>query len=194
VKYQLDGFPLDDFTRADALVRATVLASGRVETWNSIRLVTSDLTHLPKSDRDRVASAASKDGTFFRACCLPCAHNEYEADLWFNPLIVDGSDRFRATVLHELCHVYLGVKAEHGDRWRRLYARVLYHYHYEVSPINHWHSLVTLANWSYTKRGKSESSGQLLRRINGDKEKWIRQANEEHDKVIETWTKMTSRS
>jgi predicted SprT family Zn-dependent metalloprotease len=194
VKYHLDAFPLEDFTRADSLVRATILASGRVDQWNSVRLVTSDLNRLPKSDRDRVASAASKDGTFFRACCLPCTHNQYESDLWFNPAVVDGSDRFRATVLHELCHVHVGVSAGHGDRWRRLYARVLYHYHFEVSPINHWHSLVTLANWSYTKRSRSESTGQFMRRINGDKEKWIRQANDEHDRVMEIWTRMTSTS
>jgi predicted SprT family Zn-dependent metalloprotease len=191
MRYHLDGFPLEDFTRADALVRATILASGRVDQWNSIRRVTSDSLHLAKSDRDKVARSIDTNGERLRAATIPCQHSATEYDLWFNPDVVNGSDRFTATVIHELCHVYLGVEHGHQERWRRLYARTLYHHHFAVNPIDHWHSLVDLSNWTYTKRSKSESSGQFLRRINGDKEKWIRHANDEHDRVAGLWTRMT---
>jgi hypothetical protein len=193
MKYFID-FPLEDFTRADALVRATLLASGRVDQWNSVRRVTSDPQHLAKSDRDKVTRSIDTNGERLRAATIPCQHSAYEFDLWFNPDVVDGTDRFKATVIHELCHVYLGVEFGHQERWRRLYARALYHHHFSVEPIDHWHSLVDLANWTYTKRSKSESSGQFLRRINGDKEKWIRHANDEHDRVAEIWNRMMSRS
>lgn len=194
MKYLLDDFPFEDFTRADALVRATILASGRVDTWNSIRRVTSDSLHLAKSDRDKVTRSIDENGERLRAATIPCQHSATEYDLWFNPDVVDDTGRFRATVVHELCHAYLGVECGHQERWRRLYARTLYHYHFAVEPIDHWHSLVDLANWTYTKKTKSESTNQFLRRIHGDKEKWIRQANEEFDRVADIWTRMTSRS
>lgn len=194
MKYLLHDFPLEDFTRADTLVRATILASGRVDQWNSVRRVTSDPAHLAKSDRDKVTRSVDTNGERLRAATIPCQHSATEFDLWFNPDVINMSDRFKATVIHELCHVYLGVEQGHQERWRRLYARTLYHYHFSVEPINHWHSLVDLANWTYTKRAKSESSSQFLRRINGDKEKWIRHANDEHDRVTDIWNRMTSRS
>lgn len=193
MKYNLP-FPEDDFTRADALVRATLLASGRIDVWNTVRRVTSDLNELPKFYRDKVTRSLELEGDMLRAAASPSPNNRLEFDLWFNPAVVDNGDRFRATILHEICHGYIGVEKGHTEQWRRLYARVLFHYHYTVASIDHWQALVDLSNWSYTKRGKSESTRDFLKRINADKERWVLQANEERDRVRDTWNRMTSQS
>jgi len=189
LRYNLD-FPEDDFTKADSLVRATILAGGRVDTWNTLRRVTSDLNDLPKYYRDKVTRSLEMEGSLLRAACNPSPNNSMEFDIWVNPDVVDETDRFRATILHELCHGYIGVGKGHNEQWRRLHARVLYHYHYTVHTVDNWPALVDLANWSYTKRGKSETTKDFLKRIHTDKERWIRQADEDQQKVNDTWCKM----
>jgi hypothetical protein len=176
--------------RADALVRATILASGRVDQWNSPRRVTSNLEDLPKYYRDKVARSLVVEGQHLRAATSPSPNNQREFDIWFHPEVVGTNPRFTSTVLHELCHGYLGVEKGHNEQWRRLHARVLYHYHWTVGSIDHWPALVDLANWSYTKRGKSESTRDFLKRISADKDRWIRQADENQQKVNDIWCKM----
>lgn len=192
MKYNIDGFPEEDFTRADNLVRATILAGGKVETWNSVRRVTSDLRDIPKTYRDKVARELDVQKGLLRAACNPSPYNDHEFDIWVNPEVVGDSQRFRATVLHELCHGYRNVWEGHDVQWRRLHARVLFHYHYTVHSIDHWPALVDLANWSYTKRGKSESTGDFLKRIAADKEKWIKQAEEDQQRVNDLWCSITN--
>ncbi len=190
MKYNLPGFPIEDFKRADALVRATLLAGGRVDIWNTPRRVTSSIEDLPKFYRDKVTRCLN-EGEMLRGASNPSPNNRHEFDLWFNPDIVGTTDRFQATVLHELCHGYVGVEKGHESPWRRLYARTLFHHHHAVAPIEHRSSLVDLANWSYTKRAKSETTAQFLARIHLDRAVWFDQAEHEHDRVKQAWTKMT---
>ncbi|MFN2638063.1 MAG: SprT-like domain-containing protein, partial [Gemmatimonadaceae bacterium] len=193
VKYNLD-FPLEDFTRADALVRATLLATGRVDTWNSVRRVTTDVQDLERVRRHVVTRSLSQTGSV-RGITFEAQHNRHEFDMWLNPdAVTEDNSNFRATLVHELCHVYLGTSRGHDKVWRRLYARALFHYHHAVSPIDHHIALVDLNNWRYTKRAKSENTAQFLKRINADREDWIVQASHEFEKVNETWKRMTSRS
>lgn len=193
MKYNLD-FPIEDFKRADALVRATLLATGRVETWNSVRRVTTETQDLERVRRPVVARSLSESGSV-RGITFQAQHSRYEFDMWFNPdVVAEGNPNFEATIVHELCHVYLGTQRGHDKVWRRLYARALFHYHYAVSPIEHHIALVDLNNWRYTKRGKTETTNQFLKRINAERETWVVQASEEFERVKEIWAKMTSQS
>lgn len=193
MKYNLD-FPEQDFTKLDALVRATLLASGRVETWNSVRRVTTNIDDLERVRRHVVTQSLSTQGEL-RGITFASTHNGSEFDVWINPSIVDADNpNFRATVIHELCHVYLGTKRGHDKTWRRLYARALFHYHHVVSLIEHYKALVDMTNWRYTKRAKSESTSEFLRRINTDREAWIVQAVSELERVEECWNRMMSQS
>lgn len=191
MRYNLNGFTEPEFQRLDHLVKAVILSSGPVDTWHTIRRVTSDLNDLPKSYRDKVTRALELEGELLRAICSPSPNNDYEFDLWFNPAVLDNTSRFQATILHELCHGYIGVDKGHNDQWRRLYTRTLFHYHNQVAPIDHYISLVDLSNWRYTKRGKSETSRQFLKRINSDKTRWLQQADEERDRVRDIWKRMS---
>lgn len=181
---------MDDFERIDAIVRATVLASGTVHTWNSPRRVTTDPMDLSKAHRVKVAEFLNQPGEI-RGVTFTCENNDYEFDIWINPAVVQADNpNFRSTLLHELCHGYRGAGKGHDPAWRRLYARALFHYHYASYTIDHYISLVDLANWRYTKRGKTETSGDFLKRINHDRETWLRQADDEHEKVHDIWAKM----
>lgn len=192
MKYNLDGFPQRDFEWTDALVKATVLASGRVGTWNTVRRVTSDPMDLAKAHRVKVSEllAAPEE---IRGIAFTCQNNVNEFDLWINPGIVDSDNsNFRATVVHELCHGYRGTGKGHDPVWRRLYARSLFHYDAQVHTINHHSSLVDLSNWRYTKRGKTETTPQFLKRINADRDKWRAQAEDESEQVGTIWKRMIS--
>lgn len=193
MKYNLP-FPEQDFTELDALVRATFLASGRIDQWHSVRRVTTDIDDLERVRRPVVAQSLSEPGEI-RGFTFTSTYNPSEFDLWLNPSVVDTANpNFRATLIHELCHGYLGTKHGHDKVWRRLYTRVLFHYHHAVSPIDHHIALVDLANWRYTKRAKSENTAQFLKRINADRESWIVQASHEFDRVKDTWKRMTSQT
>lgn len=193
MRYNLDNFPLEDFTRADALVRATLLADGRVDTWMSLRRVTTKVEDLETIRRPVVTRHLEKGN--IRGFTFTATHNEHEVDLWFHSGWVDPvNPNFRASILHELCHAYLGTRKGHDKTWRRLYARCLFHYHHAVYPIEHHMSLVDLNNWIYTKRGKQETTNQFLKRINADREAWVIQASHEFERVKETWKRMTSPS
>ena len=190
MKYNLDDFPLEDFTRADALVRATLMAAGRVDVWNTVRRVTTKVEDLETCRRPVVIRHLEGN---INGLTFTSTHNVHEFDLWFNPSWVNKDNpNFHATVLHELCHGYLGTHRGHDKTWRRLYARSLFHYHYAVSAIEHHVALVDMSNWRYTKRASSETTSDFLKRINADREAWVLQASHEFDRVKETWKRMTS--
>lgn len=191
MKYDVEGFPEVDFHQAKSLVRATVIASGNAGPWwNSPRRITSDHQSLPKAHRAKVADFLEQPGEI-RAVTFLSQNNDMEFDIWFNPELVKPEDpNFRATVIHELCHGYRGVGKGHDQAWRRLYAKSLFHYHHLVHTIEHHIALVDLTNWRYTKRGRTEKTGQFLKRINDDREIWLRQAYEELDQVQELWMKL----
>lgn len=190
MKYAVDDFLKEDFERLDRIVRAVILSSGRVEVWNTPRRVTTDSKDLAPAHRSVVARSMSETGDF-RGLCFTCTNNPLEFDLWFNPAIVDRyNSNFWATVIHELCHGYLGTQHGHDQVWRRLYARALFHCHHEVHAIDHHVSLVDMANWRYTKRAKSETSAQFLKRINKDRAKWIATGFEQADRVAEIYKRM----
>lgn len=190
MKYDVAGFPESKFHQANELVRATLLASGRVDVWNSPRRITTDHQTLAKAHRSKVAEFLEAPEEI-RGVTFPSQNNAYEYDIWLNPAIVDENDaNFRATILHELCHGYRGVGKGHDQSWRRLYARALFHYNFTVATIDHWGAIVDLTNWRYTKRGKTESTGDFLKRIAADKEKWIKQAEEDQQRVNDLWCSM----
>lgn len=188
--YNLD-FPEEDFQNADKLVRAAILARGRVQNWNSLRKVTTVSRDVPTKHRHRIDEGLNSPTEVLHAITLVCPHNEYEFDLWINPVVVHPTKgNFRATILHELCHGYLGVARGHDSSWRRLYARVLFHYHTQVYAIDHYESLVTLANWSYTKRTKSETTSHFVKRIDLDKKIWLDEAKTEAQQVADIYARM----
>ncbi len=175
-------------------MRATLLAHGKLETWNTPRRVTTDVRDLDRVRHPVVARCLSETG-ITRAITFTSTHNRHEFDIWINPDVVEPENpNFSATVLHELCHGYLGTEKEHNKTWRRLYARVLFHYDHAISPIDHHPALVDLANWRYTKRSKTETTSQFLKRINADRDTWLRQAEDEMERVEATWKRMNSQS
>jgi hypothetical protein len=166
MKYELD-FDVNEFKRIDRVVRATILANGRVNTWNSPRLVTTNNKALHKRHTAVCEEGANND---VRAICFRCTHNPHEFDIWVNPILTSHDVHYRVTLLHELCHGYIGPEKGHGGQWRRLFARALIHYSNQEHTIDFCSSLVDLANWTYTKRGRSETTDQFLSRIKRDKE------------------------
>lgn len=183
MRYNLEGYAETDFLVADRLVRSVFMAPGRVDVWNSLRRVTTDPKDVSVHYRKEIYERASQT-THLRAACVPVSHNAYEFDLWINPAIVSSTDEpFKATLLHELCHGYLGSHKGHERDWRRFYTRTLYHYHRQVHPLEHLESLVDLVFWRYTNRVKDERTHEFLQRIRRDKQDAMTYAESEAYRV-----------
>lgn len=64
-----------------------------------------------------------------------CFHAGQEAfKIWMNPELAPDSLLFEMTILHELCHGYLGPGTMHNRLWRRYYGVVLSMYSALVNP------------------------------------------------------------
>lgn len=178
MKYSLD-LPEEEFQRLNQTLRCTILANGRVDSWNSPRVVTTDLSKLSK--RYRTVCSTQGDGT--NAICFTCDHNPHEFDIWVNPERDIRSESYRVTLLHELTHGYLGTTKGHNAQWRSLFARTLWHYSEHYYSLECLKSYVDLAYYRYTKRGKTESSKQFLERIQQDRDLTFKAAEREHSRV-----------
>lgn len=191
MRYNIEGYAETDFLVADRLVRSVFMAPGRVEVWNSLRRVTTDPREVSSEYREEIYEQANSSA-LLRAACIPVQQNSYEFDLWVNPAIVSATDEpFKATLVHELCHGYLGTSNGHERPWRRFYTRALYHYHRQIHPLEHLDSLVDLVFWRYTKRGKDERTHEFLKRIRQDKQDAIAYAELEADRVQQIFKRIT---
>lgn len=65
-----------------------------------------------------------------------CFHGNNDFKVWINPDIKAGSLLFELTLLHELCHGYIGP-IMHGRVWRRYFGRALIFYGKLVNPEFH---------------------------------------------------------
>jgi len=190
MKFNLEGYAETDFLVADRLVRSVFLAPGRVETWNTLRRVTTEPKDVSALYRKEIYERSLD--TQLRAACVPVEHNGYEFDIWFNPAIVSATDQsFKATIAHELCHGYLGTHRGHQRSWRRFYVRSLWHYNRQVEPISHLESLVDLMFWRYTKRMDGERTKDFLKRIRLDRDDTLAYAETESDKVAQIFQRIT---
>lgn len=158
MKYDL-AMARPDFDKADRLVRAVLLQSGRAD-LTAPRLVTSDSKRLLPDNK-----AYLRDHTVSLGVCFQDGDN---FDIWISPSYIDPTkDLYIDTVLHELCHGYLGLY-NHNQRWKRFYGRVLYQYHALVKPID-IEGLITTALDRYTKQGQDESYPKYLARLDQEK-------------------------
>ncbi len=191
MKYNLEGYAEADFLVSDRLVRSVFLSSGRGDIWNSLRRVSTDTKDVSPLYRREIHEKALGPA-HLRAACIPVQHNGYEFDIWVNADIVSSTDEpFKATLLHELCHGYLGTHKGHERSWRRLYARTLYHYHRQIHPLNHIDSLVDLAFWRYTKRVEGERTKDFLKRLAQDKDDTMDYARAEEERVQRVFRRIT---
>lgn len=191
MRYNIEGYAETDFQVMDRLVRSVFLASGRVDVWNTLRRVTTKTNEVSPMYRQEIHDK-TLSGATLRAACIPVQHNGYEFDIWVNPTIVSERDEpFKATLLHELCHGYLGTHMGHERSWRRFYTRTLWHYHRQIAPLSHLEPLVDLVFWRYTKRVKGERTHEFLQRIRQDKKDVLAYADLEADRVQQIFKRIT---
>lgn len=117
--YGLKMIPQEEFDGINQLVLA-VLDQGRKLDRPKLTLITSDSSGMTADDRKYIAKHKPLGCTFAPAM----GYTEFQT--WIMPAFND-SQYFRAVLLHELVHGYVGIQYNHGPQWRRWYYRVLWH-------------------------------------------------------------------
>jgi hypothetical protein len=182
LRYSLTGLDRGDFDEADRLVKSVLHSSGPVRNQRIIRTVTSDLSQLVKRDRLYVETSSALDGV-----CCALEHNDEEFDIWLNPLMDPYTDVFRVTLLHELSHVYIGLKHDH--RFKGFLGRVMYAYCDLVSPLSNLDLQVHYMLNKYTRIRSDEHYNAYTDRLSQRAES-IREAAEiEFERVKDLFTR-----
>lgn len=175
--------PLSEFHKANALVKAVLIAGGRADI-KIPGIITSDERRLLPDNREYV-----KDHPECLGVCFGDAHT---FDIWISPQYSDTtSDIYRDTLLHELCHGNLGLYT-HNQRWRRFFGRVLFAYDALVHPIPVSSLLETTLN-RYTLIGRDESYSKYLERLHEEMDSIEKSAINERDQVSYLFSKYFAR-
>lgn len=172
-----------EFDKAERLVRAVLLQSGRAQ-QRSLRLVTSDPALLQSENRDYVEASSDALGVCF-------GHEEDQVfDIWLSPAYTDYSnDLFHDTILHELCHGHLGLY-KHNQRFRRFFSRVLFHYNDLVSPIDYSKQISDTVR-RYTDQRADESLSKYVDRMYAEQTSAEKVAITEAPVVAQTYKRLT---
>lgn len=188
ISYDLLGFDEQDFADADRLVRATLISQGRVPSQNRLVTITQDWGKLKRQDREY---AKANNGT--DAICFVGSRPE-TFDVWVNPNLNPDTAYFRETLVHELCHGYVGIAYGHRPRWRNFFARTLSHYDTLVSPVDMNSARRIEENFEfYTKPSKSESDEALGMRLFADQQSVMRDIVSEMHRVYDLFDRMTKK-
>lgn len=171
------------FAKADRIVRAVLLNSGRVDFYTP-DLVTSDENGLCQADQNYIQENSSL------GVCFKNNHaNTF--DIWISPQFKPEHNWYKDTILHELSHGYLGAY-KHGHRWLRFFGRVLYAYDTIVEPISRETQLPN-ALLRYIKQHPNEGYGKYMDRIETEQTAIEKIAvNELHD-VTNMYDRLTRR-
>lgn len=178
-----------EFERANRLVRSVLLQSKqrRSQVSNYLHCATSNIELLAEENQEYVLSNPEVLGASF-------AHDS-RFDIWLSPAyyVVD-NDIYIDTLLHELCHGYLGVSTTcyHNQRWKRFFGRVLHHYHLVVRPLD-LDMLRTTMLKRYTKQGADENYVKYLNRIDLELDTLDKIASQEYLDVLFTYHQLTAR-
>lgn len=183
MRYDL-GLDREDFDKANRIVKAVLLRSGRAEVY-APNLLTSDANQLNPIDQTYLVDNPESLGVCFKET------NSNTFDIWVTPAFRTNSDWYRTTVLHELCHGYLGLYV-HNHRWRRFFGRVLYHYQAIVQPIG-METLLPNAIRRDTEQGRDESWPKYLTRIEMEQTAIEKIAVDELDEVFDMYNRLTRR-
>jgi hypothetical protein len=143
------------FAEADRVVRAVLLRSGKALNIYMPGLVTSDQEQLAPKDKSYILDNPSSLGVCFKD------NDSNSFDIWVSPSFDPNHIGYKDTVLHELCHGYLGAY-KHSHRWLRFFGRVLCAYDAIVEPME---NQLPNALRRYMDQHPDENYGKYMERL-----------------------------
>jgi len=131
MKYLLTEYDINRFYMLDDLVR--LCYADPMNKWgygrNRLAQIGTTRNGLSESNINYIESNSDPVDTLNGVCF----HGAADFKIWLNPDIKAGSLLFELTLLHELCHGYIGPLM-HGKAWRRYFGRVLILYGEFINP------------------------------------------------------------
>jgi hypothetical protein len=126
MRYLLSEYDRDRFNTIDDLVRLCYfnpLNNLWGYPWKGLAQIGTDMHGLAESDVQYIESNSSPTSQLNGVCF----HKGDEFKIWLTPDMVPGDLLFELTLIHELCHGYIGPSM-HGKAWRKYYSICLMMY------------------------------------------------------------------
>jgi hypothetical protein len=167
-----------------------ILANGKQPYWREVRRVTHDTGRLTRINRNYIENRGAET---LDAVAFEQPNGDF--DIWVSPELDPETPYFHQTLLHELCHGYLGVLKGHNHLWKELYTRVLYHYNDLVEDLGDVTSFVNhILTWGkYNPRLKNESLDDFSLRRLQVQSRYLDQVLAERDKVADIYNRMSDK-
>lgn len=192
MRYLLPDYDVNRFQLIDDLVRLCYfnpLNNKWGYPWNQLTQI--GVTHDGLSESNLLYIESNSDPV--NTLNGVCFHGPEDFKIWLNPDIDAGSLIFELTLLHELCHGYIGP-VMHGKTWRRYFGRVLILYGQLVDPDfqdAEWHVKHTVRRYWSEEHPKAAYSEQViqsdleLETVISDVEKNYRRITEDFNQLQE---------
>ncbi len=132
MKYLLTDYDRDQFNQLDDLVRLCYYnpLNGRWGfPWTQLSQIGTSLEGLEDDNARYIESNNSPSNTLNGVCF----HNRDYFKVWLNPDMASGDLLFELTLIHELCHGYMGP-VMHSLRWREFYGMAIIMYAHLLNP------------------------------------------------------------
>jgi hypothetical protein len=133
MKYRLNDYDRDAFHRIDDLVRLchADTRDRLKDPWRGLEAIQTSEEGLTEGNITYIQEN-SGPGEYLNGVCF---HNSpaHLFTVWINPELQPGSLLHELTLIHELCHGYLGP-GMHGRLWRRYYGVALVLYNELINP------------------------------------------------------------
>lgn len=133
MRYLLPKYDIKYFHRLDDLARLCYTdptGKGNLPT-SSLRQIGDTEVGLSYDNLDYIEANSSPDDQL-NGVCFHEGNNAFK--IWLNPDMDPKSMLFDVTLLHELCHGYLGPNSMHGRDWRRYFGVALVMYSRLINP------------------------------------------------------------
>jgi hypothetical protein len=134
MRYLLPEYDIETFRGIDDLVRLCYHNPLNMlwgYPWYSLTQIGTTHEGLKPGDIQYIESNDAPDSQLNGVCF----HDGSESfKVWLNPTLEPHSLLFELTLIHELCHGYLGSKKMHNAEWRAYYGKALILYSQLVNP------------------------------------------------------------
>jgi hypothetical protein len=126
MRYLLTEYDRDRFNEIDDLVRLcyhNTLNGLWGYPWKELQQIGTTMDGLATTDVEYIESNSTPVSTLHGVCF----HKGDKFDIWLAPDMKPGDLLFELTLMHELCHGYIGPSM-HGHAWRKYYSVCLMMY------------------------------------------------------------------
>lgn len=133
MRYLLADYDRNRFDKIDDLVRLCYFNPLNTlwgYPWKELNQIGTTFKGLANDDVEYIEANTDPMNTLNGVCF----HGTDDFKIWLNPDMRPGGLLFELTLIHELCHGYIGSATMHGESWRRYFGTAVMMYGELLNP------------------------------------------------------------